>query len=466
MKPDQLTALGQTVHPLIDHAENLLVVVSGVRESLLKAIDDNTIPEAVADRLNHKQPIVINRIKRADARRILEDRLVHFLKPFEALAEVNRCFKEDALFPLGTQWFDGCEPQSIEVRPRDVLSWANDRWREIKKAIEQQGQDWISKWPGSGDKGPLVVDPVVVGSEEITRAIDQKVSDKIEESVNGRRLQRGSLPADASNMMGLTKILLEQCLGHAEYTLKSVAARGKQQVDLVVEEVRACDQRTMQNHVQFCVTGSKVSAAFQLRKLLDSEGADVRVLVTDHDRFPLQLGQRGQEYLAALESRGKAFVQVQLSFEEYAQLDALQAVVGQARSGDLEIEPQPRQIIPVAEPEVVESHHRQGRYLGNRLLQLFLTEMPVVEPPPPVADKHFPPKTKFREFILAQLALQMGSRLIELLDKFIANGHHAHAREQCLENAKQIILEMHAERAVSATPWDQDYYLVLLGKQA
>ena len=65
-----------------------------------------------------------------------------------------------------------------------------------------------------------------------------------------------------------------------------------------------------------------------------------------------------------------------LTFEQYAQLDALRAVAGMARAGDLEIELPGGQTRPVSEQEVVESHHRQGRYQAAALLPDLLNEVP------------------------------------------------------------------------------------------
>jgi hypothetical protein len=63
-----------------------------------------------------------------------------------------------------------------------------------------------------------------------------------------------------------------------------------------------------------------------------------------------------------------------LTFEEYADLDALQAIVGLARSGDLEIELASGPSRRVSERDVIESHHRQDRYRTAALLREVLGE--------------------------------------------------------------------------------------------
>ena len=59
-------------------------------------------------------------------------------------------------------------------------------------------------------------------------------------------------------------------------------------------------------------------------------------LVTDQRR-PLVLGLKGEEHLAKLrEGFAGQFRHVELTAGDYAELDALRAVVGRARSGELE----------------------------------------------------------------------------------------------------------------------------------
>ena len=62
-----------------------------------------------------------------------------------------------------------------------------------------------------------------------------------------------------------------------------------------------------------------------------------------------------------------------MSIAELAEMDAMQAAVLMARSGDLEAEPRPGHARRVTEREVVESHHRHGRYMACRLLHDLLT---------------------------------------------------------------------------------------------
>lgn len=458
MKHAQLTALGKALHVLIDKAENLLVVVSGVKEELLQRIREGVITEAAADRLESKVTVEIGRIARADARELLHARLHGFWEQFESVPPEFKPFdKDDALFPLGSSWFDNREPGSIELRPRDVLTWANDRWRSIQQRIRDEGFDkWLKTWKQASSDAVRQPTPA-----EILAAIDAKVAAKIEEGVNGRRLQKGNLPADAGNLLGLTAGLLEQCLDQpATYTVKRVEKPANQHVHLIVhEEIQG---RPITNYVQFVVTGSKTSAAAHLKRLLNSEGPTHRILVTDEERAPLTLGEAGKQYLDALQALGpQSFQHIKLDFAQYATLDALLSVVGEARSGDLEIEPVPERVVPVSEDQVIESLHRQNRYLEHPLLRVFLDESGG-PPPPPL---QLPEAKAFREFVLAKLSFWMGSGLIELLRSFlIVEADPAISWEACLPRAKEIVIAMHEEELVSAKPWDNDMFLVLGSK--
>src|SRR5262249_59887592 len=115
-----------------------------------------------------------------------------------------------------------------------------------------------------------------------------------------------------------------------------------------------------------------------LRRLLeDDKSSDHRLLVTDHERRPLKVGAQGVEYYRDLEKLGPGkFDHLKIDFEQYARLDALQGVVGMAKSGDLEIEAPRGTPRPVPEAEVIASHHRQDRFRRHPLLGPLLTEEP------------------------------------------------------------------------------------------
>ena len=81
LDPDKLKSLTQFLHALIDHASNLLVITSGVKQTLLAYHDDGVISEAAWDRIAQYK-VELNRISPSDSRRVLEARLERFHEPF------------------------------------------------------------------------------------------------------------------------------------------------------------------------------------------------------------------------------------------------------------------------------------------------------------------------------------------------------------------------------------------------
>ena len=68
-----------------------------------------------------------------------------------------------------------------------------------------------------------------------------------------------------------------------------------------------------------------------------------------------------------------------VNFDEYAELDALLAIIGLARSGDLEVELSGGQVRLLSEDETIASHARQRRYEGAAILRELLGgRMPLV----------------------------------------------------------------------------------------
>ena len=101
-----------------------------------------------------------------------------------------------------------------------------------------------------------------------------------------------------------------------------------------------------------------------LRRLAqDSRPLDQVLLVTD-ERLPFNPATAGQDYLEQIRLRyGERFRHRELTFDHYAELEALQVIVGQARSGDLEVEmPSPDTRRP---KPMIASACRQSRFLTH-----------------------------------------------------------------------------------------------------
>jgi hypothetical protein len=463
---DKLAALSRFLHALIDHAPNLLVITSGVKGTLEKFAEDGVISHAAWDRLAEFK-IQLDRVKAADARHIVEARLERFLEPFRQLEPVHRHAREDVVFPLGREWLAKQLADGVEFRPRDVLMWARDAWEDQQAAMERLGAaEWFERWPRL-DIPPPSSQPI-----DLEARIDEKVDRKIEEQIEGHRLQAGGLPPDAGNLAGLVLALLEQCRGRGElYTFRSVERMAKKggklpPYDLLVHERREGDGREVKTGIVF-ITSSGLSASVALGRLLNCDPPpDHRLLVTDHERRPLKVGPQGEAYYKDLTKLGpNTFQHIKLDFEQYARLDALVGIVSQGRVGDLEIEAGRGVPRAVTEEEVIASHHRQDRYRAHPLLRPLLTEeppegtveVPVIKPAVDEADA--------RQFIMGQLAWQMGTTLHALAKAYIKSTPALGlGLDQTRAEFRKVVERLHAEGLVYATPQEDDLFVQYLGK--
>jgi hypothetical protein len=466
LDPDKVKPLARFLHTLLDHASNLLVITSGVKQTLLQYSGDGVIPEAAWDRIAQYK-VDLKRIDRADARKILEARLERFLEPFSGTEEVHRRLYEDSLFPLSREWLERQLDIGIDFRPRDVLSWARDAWEQQQAEISRLGPDaWLRAWPHSGQIEPDKPKSRKLTTEELVRAIDGVVDRKIAEHVAQLRLQPGGLPPEAGNLAGLVESLLGHCQGDGlPYTLREFERKGKKAgklppYDLLVQERRQPDDGEVSTGVLF-VTNVGNSATAALRRLLeDDHPPDHRLLITDHERKPLTVGTQGLEYYRDLQKLGRdRFEHLKIDFEQYAKLDALWNVIGMARSGDLEIEVQPGSPRAVTEEEVIASHHRQDRYRSHPLPRPLLTEEPpIINPPPDLSQLD---EKDVRQYVMAQLAWMMGSTASAIAKGYVAVTKTVKISEaEAWLQVKTIVEQMHKEELIYATPQDDDLFLL------
>jgi AAA ATPase domain len=386
----QMAALARFVEALIDSSPNLLVVTAGIQASLLRWRTDKVIQDSAWDRLAQFE-VLLQRVGAADGRRIVAARLENFLRPFAGLPDVAARRREDPLFPLGEGWYEAALRDRIELRPRDAVSWAREGWRRGQEALRQLGgPEWLARGGRPTVDGEGVA-PVAPPSEAVNETIDRKVAQKVDEHRSRRRAEPHTLPPDADNLAGLVHALLEQCRqvspAYGIVRVERLEQSGpgpRPPYDLALLR-RGEDGREVRAGLLFVATDSATSTAGFLRRLVQAEGACERLVLVTDERRPLALGGRGRQYLEYLRQQtGSGFRHVELAFEQYAELDALQAAVGLARSGDLEVELTPGQARAVGEREVIESHHRQGRYRSAPLLrELLATETPAV---PAAAD--------------------------------------------------------------------------------
>src|SRR5207302_5546895 len=114
----------------------------------------------------------------------------------------------DPLFPLGRAWFDDRVGNSLDLRPRDVIRWADERWRQQQNDLaDTDGATWLSLWPGRSPPPPPPPTP------PLEVVIDQRVQEKMAEHKAMLKDKPHTLPPSADNLGGLVRTLLEQCLG-------------------------------------------------------------------------------------------------------------------------------------------------------------------------------------------------------------------------------------------------------------
>jgi hypothetical protein len=379
---EQAAALARFLEALIDSAANLFVVTAGIQASLLDWRRNKVLQDSAWDRLAQFE-IGLQRITVAEGCHLVAVRLAHFLEPYRHLDAVGQRAQQDRLFPLGQAWVEEFLKDTIEIRPRDVINKAREGWRRQQEVVQQiGGPAWLAGWGKEGSMLPQPVAPAALPAEQIQDAIDRKVAEKMAEHTAQRLAKPQTLPPDADHLSGLVATLLEQCRqANPSYNVLQVersaeTRRGQRPVyDLLVRQRGPHAGEQVHAGLIFLATASAQTATAALRRLAKDMEAPERVLLILDERLPLPLANRGREYYDLLRQRGLShFYHLELPFEQYAELDALQAVVGLARAGDLEIELPPGQTRRVSEKEVIDSHHRQGRYAESVLLRAVLSE--------------------------------------------------------------------------------------------
>ncbi len=467
MDPPQITALSRFLHTLLDHTPNLLVVTAGLRTDLELYRREGVISPAAWDRLAQEE-IAMRRINQEAAQQLLRARLDEFLAPFTALPELSRQRHNDPLFPLGRPWFAEQTRDQLTFRPRDVINWAKARWQEEQDKLEELGGSrWLAAWPHGTPTQPTstVTTPTVA----LDPLIDELIERKIKEQIGHRELHPEGLPPDADNIIGLLEGLLEQCLPAADsaadqrYTLHQYSrpSGGKRRpaFHLEVTERRPGDGQPIQTGVTALVTQSGQATYHTLKRLAELPQRPDHILLVTEERCPLRLGAQGDSLFRRLLALGKAaFAEYRLSLEEYRLLDALLAVVGHARSGDLELTLASGQSHPVTAGEAIASHHRCDRYRAIPLLNHLLSEQPAAEADPTTAVAI--DEAAVRRFIMAQLAMTMGMSSQELASKYGHQHPTGLAPAQLQQQVDQLVKAMDREGLVKATPMDDHFYLL------
>ncbi|MGA2450983.1 MAG: hypothetical protein ABTD50_20160 [Polyangiaceae bacterium] len=379
LEAETIKSLARFVHTLVDHANNLVVVTSGVKSEMLRLHAASVIPDAAWDRMA-RISVELLPVLSGDAKKIVTARVEQFIGPFRQLAALEAHRRKDPLFPLGTTELDAYLERAPEHRPRDVIKACRDRWSYHQMRLRELGdQPWLDHW-GLDSTKPPPPPPSPPPTEEL---IDKVVDSKVKELVSERRLKPERLPASGDRLKELVRQLLGLCRDNPAYTLVDfeVCSGKASAYDLWVTE--KSEGREVLNGVTFIVPTSAnpkslaMATTNALKSIVNATPVPAHRIVVTLDEKPLRLGPKGNEYLKALSDLGsQAFTHIELKIEDYALLDSLLAVPRLAKSDELEIETGPGQSRAITEKEAERSLHRGQWFLRSKLLAELLTEEP------------------------------------------------------------------------------------------
>jgi hypothetical protein len=477
LEREQFSALSRFLQALLDGAANLLVITAGVQSTLFGWEADGTFTESARDRIAHHK-INLQRVTVPEARQIVQSRLQPFQEPFLSLPAVKNLVQRDYLFPLGESWARARFADLMDVRPRDVINWAADEWRRQQEVLQQLGgAAWLENWSTTSPPPPSVPPP------SIDRLVDDKVAAKLCEHVRQRQLEPQTLPPDADNLAGLIHSLLKHCLNASEFggllaveRLSRPKYGPRPAFDLKLRHRNPSGEGETVSGLLCLVVGNRTSMTGYLRRLLQDEKPPQQVFLVTEERRTLDPAAAGNRYLEQVRNRhGERFRHVDLTFDQYAELDALQAVIGLARSGDLEVELAGGNARRVSEAEVIESYRRKGQLLTHPLLRQLISgsqvrpvlESASLQPTPEAAQDGNNDSQDLREFIMGRLGMTMGCSTKELAVQYReyllqVKQQHALGEGECRRRVEEEALQLHQERKLNATPHDD--YLFLLNR--
>jgi hypothetical protein len=260
-----------------------------------------------------------------------------------------------------------------------VLNGAREGWRRQQEALRKfGGPTWLSNWnrqPTSAGDEVVTIEPTAA---QVQEAIDRFVAQKLADHCDRLRRQPGALGPYTENLAGLIAALLKK-FGSFEIE-RPPSGKPDQQFpfSLVVRQRATGKYAEARTGILFLPAGNATSTTAALRWLARATDTDRVLLVTD-EGCPLVFGAqpdaKGREYYAELRGRDNGrFQHIELSVEVHAQLAAIQAVVGMARSGDLELDLPSKKPRAVSEQDVIESFRRQGQYFALPVIRNLFTE--------------------------------------------------------------------------------------------
>lgn len=442
LEREQVSSLSRFLHALVD-ARNLLVVTSGVQQTMLDFRETGVIAEAAWDRLAGKE-MILERIDPGQARDILMARLNDFLTPFRHLPEIAERREKHAFFPLAEKEFEERFGDALEVRPRDVIRWARDAWQQEQRELEKlDGRKWLNVWGTQMDPDPR---PEPAGTRD--ELIDQTVQAEIRKRVASLQSQKGSLPPDANNLTTLIHDLLKHCLNRpSDYSLRNLKRidGNRPSYHLHIDEAEEKTGTLVTNGVCFVTSSDGRTTTPALNRFLKTEDRLTRrILVTDEERAPLPLPPGGKKRYDQLVALGNGFRHIKLDLKLYAELDAYNSVIGQARGGDLEITVPSGESATVSEDAAIASLHRLDVFRTHPVLGEFTCEPNSVAPLPLVTPPNLE-ESQIRSCISGHLAINISMTTSELTEVLLANlqsnADFGDAHKQVIEVSEKMAAE-------------------------
>lgn len=382
LEPAQFRALARFLHALLDASTNLVVITAGVRETLLRWSDEKVIQTSSWDRLA-QYPLELQRLSPAQSLPLLTVRLQPFLGPFAQVEEVRQRAQQDPYFPLGQAWVQDQLDSRIDFRPRDVLNGARLGWEQQQQLLaEKGGAAWLAGWVAA----PL---PPEVGRpltpEQLRQRIDQAIVRQLEEEEAACRQRLENYGWDPEGLADLLHELLKNWVRREHWpflqNVERITVRGQQRptFHLLLHQRLSPTGPDLKRAVACLLATDGNVLTNQLRRLHEGGGFN-QLLLLYEQRSVLNPGRHGREWLEELtRSLGGHFSQVPISLEENVHLGALQAVLGKAKSGELEVPLSEGGFHRVERNEALESLVRQGLFPGSPLLRFLLNREKTAE---------------------------------------------------------------------------------------
>jgi hypothetical protein len=329
---EQAAALSRFLEALIDSAPDLLVVTAGIQATLMRW-KESTFQESAWHRLAQFE-IPLQRLTATEGRHIIGARLEKALTGFDELEPVRQWLHQDDLFLLGRAWAEDFFKDKVELRPREVVNGAREGWRYQQDILAKVGgHTWLTNWPGRD--GPPPAEEWT--EEQVLEAIDAKVDKRMSEVCEQLRQRADTLPPDADTLAGLVASLLSWVPGVRISRPPSGRISGAFPYSIMAHLSRGTGT-DVQTGIRFLTAHSAHFTVVALRWLAQSSPCPPRILLVTDGRVPLALGKQAnsmaRQYFAELNQRDDLrFSHVDLTFDEYAAMHSLQAVIGMARSG-------------------------------------------------------------------------------------------------------------------------------------